>query len=185
MTRLPERILDGIHRAYVIDYLVQSDKIKPTSPLERQLLCWVLPPWQRDAVWSEAQQVRFIEGIFLGLGAGYYVVHGPDFKEDATPLPMSGWLIDGQQRITAIDKFLKGELTIFDGVRYADIDRTTQLRRFLRTPFPCLEIPYQKNEAVLKTLYERLCFGGTPHSAADLERLGKDFVSHAPRSARP
>ncbi|ALN21825.1 DUF262 domain-containing protein [Ectopseudomonas mendocina] len=170
--QLPSPLLEGCNRQYDIDLLTRREATKITREGERQLMCWVLPVWQRDPSWSEEQQIRFIEGIFLGLGTGYYVVHGSDWHIDGEVKPMSGWLIDGQQRITAIKKFLDGELAIFDGIRFGDLDRPTQLRRFLRMPFPCIELEYQEDEERLKELYKRLCFGGTPHTAADLARLG-------------
>lgn len=163
--------MNGTQRGYLIDYLVGSpSKVEMTRPGERHLMCWVVPPWQRDVVWTDEQQVRFVEGIFLGLGCGYYVVHEADWTEgdngEAVQKPMSGYLLDGQQRLTSIDRFVRDELTIFDGLRYSDLDWTTRRRRFLTVPFPCFEIPYQEDENLLKTLYDRLCFGGTPHTQA-------------------
>lgn len=75
----------------------------------------VLPPWQRPPSWNLDQQVQFIEGIFLGLGTGYYVINGRDYDDQGHDKPMSGWLIDGQQRITAIARFFHGEISIFGG----------------------------------------------------------------------
>ncbi|MEG1680878.1 MAG: DUF262 domain-containing protein, partial [Stenotrophomonas sp.] len=78
--------------------MLETSPVECSSSIERNLLAYVLPPWQRDEVWSDHQKRRFIEGIFLGLGTGYYVVHAPDWDE-CGQRPMSGWLIDGQQRL--------------------------------------------------------------------------------------
>lgn len=173
---IPEPILSGTTREYQIDTLLgQAQEALASDHMatgDRTLMGFNLPPWQRDETWTEAQKRRFIEGIFLGLGCGYYVVHQMDWDEDANPLPMAGWLLDGQQRIAAIRDFVYGPLTIFDGVGYTDLDRPTQLRRFRRQAFPCVEIPYQDDEEILKEVYRRLNFGGTPHTAADLARVG-------------
>lgn len=165
---LPDRLLDGVQRAYTIDVLSSQSKPDLNHPDERRLMCWVLPPWQRQEKWSTFQKVRFVEGIFLGLGTGFYVVHGSDYRPDGTAKPMSGWLIDGQQRIAAIRDFLNGDLAIFNGVRWADLDKGTQRRRFLHVGFPAIEIAYTADERRLMELSNRLNFGGTPHEPSEM-----------------
>ncbi|MCT7340324.1 hypothetical protein P4126_31580 [Pseudomonas aeruginosa] len=44
-------------------------------------------------------------------------------------------------------------------------------RRFNNLIFPCIEMDYTDDEKVLKELYRRLNFSGTPHTEADLELL--------------
>lgn len=164
---LPSPLLDGTRRDYSISHLVEMSPIETTSDNERRLLRLVLPPWQRGECWSVEQKTRFIEGIFLGLGTGYYVVNGADYADGGRPLPMSGWLLDGQQRISAIRDFMDDRFPVFQDVFYSGLDRPTRLRRFLRESFPCFELEYTGNEAVLKDLYNRLNFGGTPHTEND------------------
>jgi len=167
MKLLPEPLLDGRRRDYTIEMLIEGTPADPTAPEERRLLNLVVPPWQRQEVWSTDQKTRFIEGIFLGLGTGYYVINGQDWSADGKSLPMSGWLLDGQQRLSSIRDFLMNALPIFDGIVYSDLDRPTAIKRFLRHSFPCFEIDYTSNEHKLKDLYERLNFGGTAHTADD------------------
>lgn len=176
---LPPPLLKGSERSYSISNLWEGTSAKGNTPFERQLLNLVLPPWQRPAVWSENQQVRFIEGIFLGLGTGYYVINGRDWDDAGNDSPMSGWLIDGQQRITAIARFVNGEISVFDGTRYSDLSIGEQRRRFDNMIFPCMELDYQADEELLKELYRRLNFGGTPHTQADLALLGTSSVTLA------
>jgi hypothetical protein len=168
---LPSPILDGQQRSYSISALWEGTAACTTQDQERQLLNLVLPPWQRPAVWTEQQQARFIEGIFLGLGTGFYVINGRDYDQGGKDMPMSGWLIDGQQRITSVARFVKGELAIFDGIRYDDLSISDKRRRFNNVIFPCIELEYQPDEELLKELYRRLNFSGTAHTAADLALL--------------
>lgn len=126
----------------------------------------VLPPWQRKEVWSEAQKIQFIEGIFLGLGCGYYVTNGLEWLPNGDSAPMSGWLLDGQQRISAIRDFYEDKLTVFEDVTYSSLDEPARMR-FGRTVFPCFELDYTADENVLIELYNRLNFGGTPHTEAE------------------
>lgn len=174
-TCLPDPILEGRTREYQIDTILQQARNEHTSETmatgDRQLMGFNLPPWQRPLVWSQAQKVAFIEGIFLGLGTGYYVIHEAEWDRHGSPLPMSGWLLDGQQRIAAIEAFVNDRISVFDGVRYSQLDRVTRMRRFRRQAFPCIEIPYQNNEEHLIELYRRLNFSGTAHTMEDLSRL--------------
>ncbi|TXI83159.1 MAG: DUF262 domain-containing protein [Cupriavidus sp.] len=165
---LPAPILEAVERAYTIEHLVSLGKLELNHPDERRLMCWILPPWQRPEKWSEHQKRRFIEGIFLGLGTGFYVVHGADYQQDGRAKPMSGWLIDGQQRTAAIRDFLDDKLTIFNGLRWADLDQPTRWRRFLRVPFPARELAYTANEVSLMEISNRLNFGGTPHELNEM-----------------
>lgn len=161
---LPAPLLNGVRREYQISHLFDVSPIDPTIPGERRLLGLVLPPWQRPEVWTVEQKVRFIEGVFLGLGTGYYVVHAPDWEDSGKPKRMAGWLLDGQQRITAIRDFMADRFSIFDGVLFSSLDHGTARRRFLFQSFPCFEVTYTWDESLLRDLYDRLIFGGTPHT---------------------
>ncbi|QCI13058.1 DUF262 domain-containing protein [Pseudomonas putida] len=169
-TLLPKPILDGVERSYSISMLWEGTPAVPNIPEERQLLNLVLPPWQREFVWTEAQQRAFVEGIFLGFNPGFYVINGRDYEGDNDRY-MSGWLLDGQQRITSIARFVKDEITVFDGIRYSDLSLGEKRRRFDNVIFPCIELEFQADESLLKELYRRLNFGGTAHTAADLQLL--------------
>ena len=168
---LPQPLIRGQARSTPICSLFMGTPLVCTVPAERQLLRLVLPPWQRPAVWSEQQQISFIEGIFLGLGAGVYVVNGSDFHQDGGEKYMSGWLIDGQQRITAIARFIQGEIAVFNGIRYQDLSQAQRFIRFDNVVFNRYELDYQGDEQVLKDIYRRLNFGGTPQTNDDLLRL--------------
>jgi hypothetical protein len=161
---LPPRLLSGSTRPFTIGALFEASPIDPTMPEERRLLSLVLPPFQRPEVWTRAQQARFIESIFLGLGTGTYVVNGAEFDASGSPCPCSGWLIDGQQRIASLRAFVQGQIGIFDGIFFGDLDRRTQRTRFLHTVFPCHELAYTADAAVLMEIYNRMNFGGTPHT---------------------
>lgn len=168
---LPEPLLSGTRREVTIDFLLNGDPIACTREDERNLLTWVLPSWQRPEVWGYERKKAFVEGIFLGLGTGYYVVHEADWNPDGSVKPMSGWLIDGQQRISALRDFLQDKLTVFEGILFSDLDRATQRKRLLNKPFPYVSLEYGQDERALRELYVRLNFGGMPHTLADLRRV--------------
>jgi hypothetical protein len=139
-------------------------------PGERALLGLVLPPFQRPAVWDVSRQRQFIESLFLGLNSTAIVVTDNEWHDDGRRLPKTSWIIDGQQRLTALAAFLAGELAIFDNVRFADLDAADR-RRLDHAPLARIKVSYRTSEADLKTLYERLAFGGLAHSEDDRRHL--------------
>lgn len=128
----------------------------------RHVCGYPVPDFQRDSVWTPEQQVRFIESVWLDLPIGTYTYHSPDWENDdvATPKVMSGWLIDGQQRLTAIEKYLTNQLNVFGGT-WDDLN-AQQKGRFLRSPFHCYEVT-AFDEPAIRDMYNRMNFGGTAH----------------------
>lgn len=173
--KLPEQLLSGNACPRTISSLWEESSIDKTVDTERQLLSLVLPPWQRPPTWDEDRKRAFIEGVFLGFPPGAIVTVAPDWSNGpggiALVRPRSGWLIDGQQRVTAIRDFLQGHLAIFDGVRYQDLSRPQQIRRFDQIILTRIELPNNTEEDLLKQLYRRMNYGGVQHTHDDLCRL--------------
>jgi hypothetical protein len=42
---------------------------------ERMVMGYPLPEWQRPLRWTQEQQTRFLESIWLGIPFGFYVVN--------------------------------------------------------------------------------------------------------------
>ncbi|UJJ60627.1 DUF262 domain-containing protein [Rhodanobacter denitrificans] len=160
---LPSPILTGCGRAFDIEHLLAMAPATHLREGQRNLLGLVLPAWQRPAVWTRQQQVRFVEGIFLGLGTGYYVTTAWDWERDGARLPLAGLLLDGQQRLGALGAFAAGEFAVFGSTRFADLSLVDKRRRFYRVAFPSIEME-AADEPTLREIYDRLNFGGTPHS---------------------
>lgn len=127
----------------------------------RRVMGYKLPAWQRTEVWADEQCVRFIESIWLGVGIGSFMVNFSNHGFDLNLV-----LLDGQQRLRAIERYLNGELAVTgeDGVSY----RWTELSadehmHFLRIPFPWIETQYH-DDAQLREAYNRHNFGGTAHT---------------------
>jgi len=168
---LPEKILSGSTRTYTISHLLDGTPVSPTIPAERVVMNRVLPPWQRPFVWERERQIAWVEGVFLGLGTGTYCVNGSDYESAGEELFMSGWVIDGQQRLTSLGLFLNDVFPVFGSVYYSQLSIVERRRRLLNQPFPCFELEYQDDEEKLIELYKRLNFGGVAHTQADMDRL--------------
>ncbi|KZN20444.1 MULTISPECIES: DUF262 domain-containing protein [Pseudomonas] len=127
----------------------------------RRVLGYKLPSWQRPEVWSDEQCTKFIESIWLGVGLGTFQVN------DSPKTALSLILLDGQQRLRAIERYWNGDFAILgeDGVAYLWSELTDQEHRhFYRIPFPWVETRYS-SEDELRAAYDRHNFGGTAHTA--------------------
>jgi hypothetical protein len=130
-------------------------------PQERTLCGFVLPFFQRGAVWTRAQCVRFVESAWQGVDLGRYVVNAPNNSDYLTEL--DDLLLDGQQRLTALRDYVDGAFEVFGAV-FADVPEV-QRARFLRLLFPMVTTHLDKREDA-EALYHLLNFGGVPHHAA-------------------
>lgn len=132
-----------------------------------------LPSFQRGKVWSKDKKIRLIESIFCGIDIGtfVYVSNGESPKVD-------GWLIDGQQRLSAIEAFVKGKISIFDGqFAYKDMNNVTldfngdeptkALAIWKRANLNFKRIENVSDINILKDLYNRLNFGGVVHKESE------------------
>lgn len=150
------------------------------------VLGYRLPPWQRPAVWSEAQQVRLVESAILGLTLGAVViterlsVHHLRQQDARVPDPLDRLLIDGQQRLRAVQRFLDGDLRVF-GLTWPDLSSEDATRLLITVSFGFVQLGSEYTEDQLKSMYARLNWGGTPHTDADRARLG-DFTDALPQS---
>lgn len=182
MSLLPPPLLTGRARAHTIDALLhqaRDDMLTKEAPKGyRKLMGFNLPPWQRDSVWTLPQQQRFIESIFLGLGTGYYVATDIEYEEKRRHemRNTSLLLLDGQQRITAIQDFINNVFSVFDNIHYDDLSNADKRNRFRHTAFPCIELSANSDESLLKELYHRLNFGGTAHGVSDLACLERETL---------
>ena len=156
---MPSRILHAIATQRTMDAITHcwhwADR--NLSPGERWLGAYVVPTFQRPLVWSEAQKIRLMESIYLGLPIGSFVVDD-SYTEEIGPAWL--WILDGQQRLTAITEYMAGAFPVF-GYRYSELSDVEH--RFFRN-FPVSVVSSRLTEpAECRDLYERLVYGGTPH----------------------
>ncbi|MDE4914232.1 DUF262 domain-containing protein [Methylobacterium sp. 092160098-2] len=129
---------------------------------ERALGHFILPPFQRDPAWEQAQQIRFIESIWMRLPIPAYVYNLT--QSSASEQPVDYWLIDGQQRWTAVLDYMADRFPV-GGYLWSELSQRDQ-RFFESRPWTCLRTEIEDVD-VLKDLYDRLAYGGTPHDPAE------------------
>jgi len=133
------------------------------------IMGFVIPTWQRPLVWTEDQKVRFVESAWYGINLGTYTYQQQDYDKHPdgsyTPSPYNGYLIDGQQRMSALQDYFDDKLTVF-GYKWSEVDVTDRRSFEMTSSFSCYISRFQ-TEAEMIEMYERLSFGGTPHTEAD------------------
>jgi hypothetical protein len=80
------------------------------------------PEFQRAHVWTEEKQAKYVEYILKGGNSSKIIYFncrgwGKNYEE-----PM--YLVDGKQRLEAVRKFMRNELTIFGKNYYKDFEDT-------------------------------------------------------------
>lgn len=132
-----------------------------------------LPSWQRELVWTDAQKIRFIESIWAGVDVGSYLVneswelcgegHKTTFRE------FSEILLDGQQRLTALEAYVCNEFAVPDAngtPRFWRELPQRERRRFGSYHFAKATIA-SWDERSLRRAYDLRAFGGTPHKDSE------------------
>lgn len=130
-----------------------------------------VPDYQRGHVWTDDQCARFVG--FLAEGG-----EPPPIYVQRWPIRMDlpDEILDGLQRITAIRRFLDGEvpMELTDGTRMylRDLDAESQ-RLLVGNAGPSLVLQYvlYETRADVLDMYLRLNRGGTPHSDAEIDRV--------------
>ncbi|MDO4236737.1 DUF262 domain-containing protein [Pseudomonas sp.] len=146
-------------REYPVEVIVK----KFTDKIEGDKAEIFVPDYQRELVWSETQQSRFIESILLNLPIPYLYVADITSGEDAGRLE----IVDGSQRIRTLVRFMSNELKldrleILDkliGFRFKDLPLPRQLR-FGRKTLRMIEL-IEVDEEARRQLFDRLNSGGS------------------------
>ena len=155
---MPERMFYGRGGRSMISGFMKdhSGMIRDLAPGERYLGAFIVPVFQRGLVWTVHQKARLIESLYLGLPIGAIV-----WNQTMNLGPCDRWLLDGQQRLTAISEWLDGSLVVC-GRRYPDLPEIER-RHFDRLGFEEIQTQID-DEATCRDVYDRLVYGGTPHA---------------------
>lgn len=158
--KIPRSWFTATHRASTMAVLergMAQERVAALGEGERALGWFVLPPFQRAPVWNRSQQARFVESCWLGLPIGIIIYNRPEGFSH----PFENWLLDGQQRITALYAYMADEFPVF-GALFSEL--TVIDRRYwdMGTALPMAETSIT-DEAQLRDVYDRLAYGGTAH----------------------
>lgn len=134
------------------------------------------PDYQRRHRWSDELSSRLIESLLLNIPVPViYISQDVDVDEEADDDVARFTIIDGQQRLTAIYRFMKGELELagletlkaVNGLRYKQLPPFL-LRRLDERTVKCLRIDSTLDPQVKYDIFERLNTGSVKLEAQEL-----------------
>lgn len=123
------------------------------------------PDFQRGHIWTEKQQIAFIEFFLRGGKTGRVIyLNNPSWN-----FPNKEYneyvCVDGLQRYTAIKRFINNEIPVF-GTYYKDYEDSIRATRTMRLNINDL----QTRKDVLQW-YIEFNAGGTPHTESEINRV--------------
>ena len=124
---------------------------------ERRLGSFVLPRFQRGAAWTTAQRASLIASVYKGYPIGGGLIW------NQTEGACDRWLLDGQQRLSAILDYLAGAYPVC-GHRFPYLP-TREQAHFHRLNVAMVRTSID-DPAKCEELYDCIAFGGTPHERA-------------------
>lgn len=140
----------------------------------------IIPPWQRDFVWTPKMASAFIESLLLGLPVpGIFLARDPDTKEF--------YIVDGQQRLRSLMGFYEGNFPQgsgdrrfaltgvaprFKGMTYNDLkelDRRELNNSLIHATVVKQDFPVD-DDTSLYQIFKRLNSGGRPVNPHEIRR---------------
>ena len=122
----------------------------------RVVMGYQLPSWQRPSVWTRDQEVSFMKSVWKGVPLGTWT-----FNRTTHGCPLDDLLIDGQQRLTALENYLMDAFPVL-GYKWSEV--TVVDRRFFQNLTFGSYITETKDEDYLRGYYNMMNFGGTAHT---------------------
>lgn len=116
-----------------------------------------IPEYQRNFVWDQSRQAKFIESVLLGLPIPYIFTADTEGRLE---------VVDGSQRLRTLVAFLKDELVLRDleiltdlnGFKYSGLTRSRQ-RKFLNASIRMISLSDKSDEDVRFMMFERINTG--------------------------
>lgn len=140
------------------------------------------PDFQREHVWSEVQQIRYVEFCLRGGTSGRNILwNGTTFGRETGD--SSSWdpivLVDGKQRLQAVRRFMRNEIPAFGTLRNDYEDKLRMVR-----PDFIFHINDLKTRAEVLQWYLEQNASGTPHTDDEIARVRALLEAEKPRRDR-
>ena len=125
------------------------------------------PDFQRGHVWTDAQQIAFLEYFLKGGKSGRIIyLNKPDWYNRVSQGAYNDYVcVDGLQRYTAIERFVNNEIPVFGSLKKEFTDKL-RMRNTIQ-----LNINDLKSKKEVLTWYIGMNAGGTPHSQEEINRV--------------
>ncbi len=132
----------------------------------------IVPQYQREFVWKEPMQAKFVESIFMGVPI--QPLFAFELDEDGNME-----LLDGVQRLSSLRAFINNELTLYkleelnslNGYKFEMLE-TSRKRKLLNTSLKFYIINENTDEGVRADIFRRVNEGGLKLTPSEI-RKGK------------
>jgi Protein of unknown function DUF262 len=161
--REKQKIVDYDTKEYPVEVLVQ----KYRDGLDEDINELYIPDYQREMIWEDTRQSKFIESIMLGLPIPYIFVadlrpKDDDYSDDEARLE----IVDGTQRIRTLDRFTNNELRLcgldklkkLNDFKFKDLPLARR-RRFNRATIRMIVLTDKADEETRRDVFERINTG--------------------------
>ena len=132
------------------------------------------PDFQRGHVWTDAQRAAYVEALLRNMTTGRILFNCPGWTNNPDAggdIPSNTFqCIDGLQRLTAVRKFLAGEISVFGGMVAEDL-RGSPFDPFRMTYRLQIGVYEFSTRAELLQFYLDLNVGGSAHEPQEIERV--------------
>lgn len=150
------KIIDYDTREYPVEVIVS----KYLDRLEDDDNDFFIPDYQRELVWPDEHQSRFIESVLMGLPIPLLFVADVKGQEGRVEI------VDGSQRVRTLARFMKNELkltglkrlTKLNNFTFSDLPLIRQ-RRFGRHTMRMIELREGADEEVRRDIFSRINTG--------------------------
>ena len=130
------------------------------------------PDFQRGHVWTEEQQIAWLEFFLRGGKSGKDIYFNDPFwlnwGSDVPGMYKDFVCVDGLQRLTAVQRFVNNEIKVFESYFNEFEDP-----RILNTNCLVFHVNDLKTEKEVLQWYIDMNIGGTPHSQEEIDRVKK------------
>lgn len=134
------------------------------------------PKFQRGHVWTEEQQVAWLEYHLRGGKSGNTIYLNNPFWNSIRKARQGEYsdyvCVDGLQRITAAQRFVHNEIKVFGSY----FDEYEDKLRLVNDNTLILNVNDLKSEKEVLQWYVDMNAGGTPHTSEEIERV-KQMIS--------
>lgn len=130
------------------------------------------PEFQRGHVWTEEQQIAWLEYHLKGGKSGNTIYLNNPFWHSVRVPKENEYkdyvCVDGLQRLTAAKRFINNEIKVFNSY-YKDYEDSMRSLSHMMT----LNVNDLKSEKEVLQWYVDMNSGGTPHTNEEIERVRK------------
>jgi len=167
----------------------------PLNGLERTIDCFqevneahypldLMPDFQRGHVWNESQQIAYVEFFLKGGMTGRTIYLNCPNWGSFCKIPDGGYkdfvIVDGLQRLTALLKFVRGEISAFNHYVQTKDNCLNPVFFFedkIRMSKACdnlrININNLKTKKEVLQWYLEMNSGSTPHTQTELDKVRK------------